>query len=256
MAITMKNGTVEYAGLVVNAFERSESLFERTSYVAVVWDTEANAPKEVVYGGRYWDGWQDSGDTAQVDAPKNLLIAYDIYCANEYKQCQFEKAWREASEVREGRTVVVIAGRKIKKGTVCSVKRMGTNTYGPWALVEFDGKTEFTAPHNLEVPDPTENMEDMTWLEKEAVRRYPLAAETQEPEEEAQEEVTVPSAADLHYAAKNRGKFESDLVAKLILDLNGSLDCAITDLDQSPITFTDIDVVFNGKALRVRVMPA
>lgn len=134
--------TVTYAGRVLEA--RSSYLGDgESSYYVVVWDSEAGRPADVFYSSTYGD----RRDYAMVDATPEATRAYESW-----------KAAKEAAVVAPGKTVRVVAGRKVPKGTVGVVFWMGDNKYGPGMRVGFTdaaGNTHWINASYVEVVSAT-----------------------------------------------------------------------------------------------------
>lgn len=126
-----------------------------TDYSAYVWDEETLT---VEYAGPCSYG-------TKVDGPAWVAAFYSIaqtiaerarYAAAAKARAERE-AEEEARTVRWGKTVKVVRGRKVPKGTVARVFWMGENKWG-WSVgLELDnGDRVFTALHNVEVVQATE----------------------------------------------------------------------------------------------------
>lgn len=121
-----------------------------TDYSAYVWNEETLS---VEYAGPCSYG-------TKVDGPAWVAAFYSIartiaeraaYAAAAKARAEREAA-EEAVTVRWGKTVKVVRGRKVPKGTVARVFWVGENRWG-WSVgLELDsGDRVFTALHNVEV---------------------------------------------------------------------------------------------------------
>lgn len=126
-----------------------------TDYSAYVWNEETLA---VEYAGpcRY---------ATPVDGPAWVAAFYAIATDIATKTARAEKAAREAAyeaevharTVKKGKTVKVVRGRKVPKGTIGRVFWMEEGGWGVRVGLETaDGKTYFTAYSNVEVASDQE----------------------------------------------------------------------------------------------------
>jgi len=142
----------KYAGRVVAVDSWShDGLME---YSAVLWNPEACA---VEPGPHY----PDSCPLA-VDGPAWVVAFYTIAKAEEARMARerrnAERARREAEEEARrpghGKTVKVVRGRKVPKGTVGKVFWFGETRYGWRVGLEVNGERVFTDARNVEVVVP------------------------------------------------------------------------------------------------------
>lgn len=145
----------KYAGRVVAV--KSFYYDGLNDYTAMLWDPETLS---VVSGPSYNDSCP-----LPVDGPAWVVAFYAIAKSVEEHQAAAKRAAEkvaaeaavEAVTVRWGKTVKVVRGRKVPKGTVARVFWMGENKWG-WSVgLELDnGDRVFTALHNVEVVQVTE----------------------------------------------------------------------------------------------------
>lgn len=109
-------------------------------------------------------------DQPVIDAPESIIAEWNRFKVvnGEYNQkirnlnYYADDAEKSAFELRNGRKVVVVRGRKVAKGTEGIVLKTGLSQYGTWVLMGIGEKgederyaeTAITTPRNLEViPD-------------------------------------------------------------------------------------------------------
>lgn len=121
-----------------------------TDYCAYVWNADTLT---VEYLG-------ECGYSTKIDGPEWVVAFYKIAReierrANEERARMIREqraAEEEAVTVRCGKTVKVVRGRKVPKGTVARVFWMGENQWGWSAGLEMEsGERVFTALRNVEV---------------------------------------------------------------------------------------------------------
>jgi hypothetical protein len=160
---TKKDGTVStsYVGCVVSVTEESvqvmSDIFERHTY-ARVFDNETGAFKVVFLFSDYGGSYSDETRAATVDATESILALYEAdkaVTAAKKALARAEEALEEAlSEARRpgrGKTLKVVKGRKIPKGTVGTCFWIGNGDYGVRVgLKTAAGETLWTAASNCE----------------------------------------------------------------------------------------------------------
>lgn len=153
-----------YAGQVISVDCHPDSLWECDRYNALVWDSLLNAPRDVVIGGRRWMCASDGpplSQCAEVDATPEVLAAYAAYRARQVQESDTRNMYYQATKLEVGRTVKVVKGRKLPKGLVGTVTRIGESAYGLWAIVRYESAglmvDTLTNVSNLEV------IPDMSW---------------------------------------------------------------------------------------------
>lgn len=95
---------------------------------------------------------------AVVDASPATIAAYEAFVANAAREAEERRlqaeAEREANTIRKGKTVRVVRGRKIAKGTEGRVFWYGQTQFGMRVGIELaNGTKEFTAASNVEVAE-------------------------------------------------------------------------------------------------------
>lgn len=120
-------------------------------YSVMLWNPET---LEVEHGPGYMDSCP-----LVVDGPAWVVALYTIAKAEEVRiarerrmaEAEARAAEEEARVPRRGRTVRVVRGRKIPKGTVAEVFWFGETRYGWRVGLEVDGERVFTDARNVEV---------------------------------------------------------------------------------------------------------
>lgn len=153
-----------YVGQVLELNCRVDSLWECDRYEAVVWDTLLNAPRTVAVGGRRWMSASDGPpmrECAVVDATPEVIALNEAYWARKRQEADTMDTYRDACRMEVGKTVKVVKGRKLPKGLVGTVTRVGESEYGLWAIVRYESAglmvDTLTNVSNLEV------IPDMSW---------------------------------------------------------------------------------------------
>lgn len=129
--------------------------YHDSDFYATVWDDAIDGPRDVEYGStRSWTYW----NTAAVDADEATLAKYKEW---EHARAVARQAARDAAEAatpRVGKTVTVVKGRKIPRGTVAEVVWFGEDKYNRDRLTTkyrvalmIDGERVFTSADNVEV---------------------------------------------------------------------------------------------------------
>ncbi len=142
---------VLYEGCVLNWFERNG--YNDSDWYAEVWDEDDQCVKEV----EYMTTRCGSSGRAELDATGDVLRkAYRYYKAIAKKDFEWYNL-RQAKEIRKGDNVLIVKGRKVKKGSVVPVFWAGTR-YNPYSRmeedrigVEVDGERIFISAGNAEV---------------------------------------------------------------------------------------------------------
>lgn len=139
---------VSHEGLTVRL--REANFWDDSDFFAVVW--EDGKTREIQYGTtRCWT----YNSSAKVDASPEVMEAFTA--AETAARVAYAETLRALEAERlaglpsKGKTVKVVKGRKIPKGTVAEVFWYGETAYGWRVGLEFEGKREFTAAHNVEV---------------------------------------------------------------------------------------------------------
>lgn len=137
----------EYAGMVVGKYERNG--YDDSDFIAVVWDPETGAPFEVCYASTR--GWTYA-NSANIDATPEVKAKYDAWLAARAKSAEDARAARIAATPAKGKTLKVVAGRKVPKGTLGVCIWAGTTRYGERVgLKDADGEVFWTAAKNVAV---------------------------------------------------------------------------------------------------------
>ena len=143
-----------HKGLVLYTGEHNYR--DDSDFYAVVWCPEKGEPCEVEYGStRFWTEL----NSATADATPEVRAAYDAWRAAKDAEEAREAAEEEARVPREGRTVKVVRGRKVPKGTVGTVVWYGAGKryryYGSTPMrvgvKDAGGMVHWTDAKNVEV---------------------------------------------------------------------------------------------------------
>jgi hypothetical protein len=145
---------VTFEGAVLSTFERN--FHDDSDFVAAVWDAEAGRIREIEYASTR--GWTYLNG-ATVDATAEVVEAASEWLKDKVSVLALERANLAEREVKVGKTVQVVKGRKVAKGTEGVVFWVGPDRYkssrwGTSYRVGFttaDGEKVFTAMTNVEV---------------------------------------------------------------------------------------------------------
>jgi hypothetical protein len=138
---------VTYEGQVVAL--REHNGYDDSDFYAVVWDAEKAEPREVMYATTR--GWTYR-NSATVDATPEVAAAYAAYTAARRAEYMAFREAQEAARVEKGKTVEVVRGRKVPKGTTGTVIWVGSGRYGERVGVkDAAGTVHWTAASNVEV---------------------------------------------------------------------------------------------------------
>lgn len=146
-----KGNTVQYAGCVLNTWERNGSW--DSDFYATVWDEEAQEVRDIEYDTTRCGG----GGSAEIDATDDVLRKVYRYYYN-CERAAFDKHRNETSakNYRKGDEVRVVRGRKVKVGTVGVCFWRG-KTYSKYTRttedrmgIEVNGERFFLAAENCE----------------------------------------------------------------------------------------------------------
>ena len=127
---------ISHVGLVLWTGEHNH--YDDSDFYAVVWDSEAGQPRELEYATTR--GWTYA-NSAVIDATPDVLAAYESYRADLAASQQRARDAQEAATPRAGKTVRVVKGRKIAKGTVAQVV-----WYGPGRIYGGSARRQGTPP--------------------------------------------------------------------------------------------------------------
>jgi len=125
-----------------------------SDFYAIVWETPAPGrggpyPAKVTYGTTR--GWTYPNH-AVVDATPEVQAAYAAYTAERQAEARARARLERLAEVRTGKLVRVVRGRKVAKGTLGIVHWVGDGTYGERVgLTDAAGQAHWTASSNVEV---------------------------------------------------------------------------------------------------------
>lgn len=148
MAIKREDGTVEYAGRVIDVRERYQGN-DRYVWEATVQQADGTFT-EVPF--RWECMGQIGGGSAEADATPEVSAAYVAH-----RQAEASRRYREleavrAREVSKGKRLRVMRGRKVAHGTEGECIWLGDNGYGFRVGIRTDaGEVVWTAAKNTEV---------------------------------------------------------------------------------------------------------
>lgn len=166
---------ISYEGKVLETRERNG--YDDSDFYALVWDDDTNSVKSVDYATTR--GWTYL-NSASVDATDDVKAKAAAYYSARALEALKDKAAADARKPAVGKSVKVVKGRKVPKGTEGVVFWVGPGKaysyyaakYGTPDRVGFrtaDGASFFTAASNLEVTDPEDWLPDLADLEARAV---------------------------------------------------------------------------------------
>lgn len=112
-----KAGQVEYAGCVLALRGGSWCIGSQTLY-ALCWDFAKSAPVNVTYHTNYTDYDSITVAEVEVDACAEAEAAFEDHERTEYLKELQARREREANTIAKGKTLRVVKGRKVPKGTV------------------------------------------------------------------------------------------------------------------------------------------
>lgn len=146
--------TTEYVGCVLDTYEHNGAW--DSDFYAVCWNREKREVVTVMYDTTRCGGM----GTAKIDATDEVLHEmYQVYRQSTRKDFDNILNERQAKEYGKGDNVVVIKGRKVKKGTVGRVFWKG-ETFNPYSRmneervgIEVDGTRKFLSAEYVENAD-------------------------------------------------------------------------------------------------------
>jgi hypothetical protein len=152
--IKHKDGSITHVGQVLGVSEYWNSSMDIMSYSARVWE-EGTVKTIPVYD----DYSNPEGAKIVVDATEEVKIAYMEWLERNRIRREAEEAALEAAIPRVGKTVEVIKGRKVAKGTTGKVFWKGIDKFktNRWATVyrlgvkTEQGETIWIAEDNVKV---------------------------------------------------------------------------------------------------------
>ena len=112
-----------HVGLVLSLRERNG--YDDSDFYALIWNPEKGAPEEIEYATTR--GWTYPNGAA-VDATPEVLAAYEEYLAKKRAEYDALRAAEEAKKPTKGKSVKVVRGRKVPKGTQGRVFWYGTGS--------------------------------------------------------------------------------------------------------------------------------
>jgi hypothetical protein len=150
MAINHADGRITHVGLVLGyGGESYNSSMDVSSFFVIVWSVEKHDSERVYYGSN-WDA--NSLGSYTVDATPEVRSAYDALEAKRAEDRRIADDLREYNRVDKGKTVKVVRGRKVPKGTSGLVFWVGSNQWGEsCGFITATGDKHFTALTNVEV---------------------------------------------------------------------------------------------------------
>lgn len=113
-----------HEGLVLSTGEYNG--YDDSDFYAVVWNPEKGETERVTYASTR--GWTYP-NSASVDATPEVLAAYEAWSERKRAEASAARAAAEAKLPKVGRTVKVVKGRKVPKGTVGRVFWAGKDKF-------------------------------------------------------------------------------------------------------------------------------
>ncbi len=145
-----------------------------TRVMSDIWETHAYATVFNAATGAVEIVWHD-GTGATVDATPDALAGANAWVLAKTTEKRVAgwaenmgKALDAATRVAKGKTVTVVKGRKVPKGTTGEVFWLGDGRYGTRAGVkDAAGTVHWTAASNLEVVNPDDHFDYDFWVTNE-----------------------------------------------------------------------------------------
>jgi hypothetical protein len=100
--------------------DREQNGYNDSDFIMTVWNPETQAPERITFASTR--GWSYPSYGSRVDATPEVRAAYEAYQARLATERQARLAAEEAKTPRVGKTVRVLSGRKLAKGTVAEVR--------------------------------------------------------------------------------------------------------------------------------------
>jgi hypothetical protein len=139
-----------HVGVVLEDRERNG--YSDSDFYAVVWNHEKQCTEHVEYATTR--GWTYPNH-CKVDATPEVLAAYRAWSEKKRAEYRQLEADREAKRVARGKTLRVVKGRKVAKGTVGLCFWHGAGNYGMRVgIKDSAGTVHWTAETNCEVVLP------------------------------------------------------------------------------------------------------
>jgi hypothetical protein len=165
----------EYVGCVLTTWEKNG--YDDSDWYAVVWDEATQSCKSIIYA-------TTRGATlgsAEIDATPEVIAKAQAWLAAIIFAGAKEAAAKEALTPELGKTVEVVKGRKVPKGTVGVVTWKGLDDYKSGRFygrevkvyrlgIKVGEQVHFTAAENCKVIDPEEWIVDLDSLRRRAER--------------------------------------------------------------------------------------
>lgn len=138
-----------YRGCVIGTGERNH--YDDSDFTVTVWDEALQVVRTFEYAStRYWS----YADHCEADiTPENMAKA-EAWNIKRWEASLTLYAQDQARKVEKGKTVKVIKGRKLPKGTTGIVGWCGETRYGWSVRIDHAGAREFTSLDNVEVVNP------------------------------------------------------------------------------------------------------
>ncbi len=95
--------------------ERERNMRDDSDFLMTVWDVATGAPVELMFATTR--GWSYPCMGSRADATPDIVAKYEAWKLERENEARERRARVEAVTPRKGRTVRVIAGRKVPKGT-------------------------------------------------------------------------------------------------------------------------------------------
>lgn len=145
-----------HVGLCIKDYERNG--YNDSDWYMVVWNTAENKPETIEFASTR--GWSYPCYGSSPDATPEVLAAYEAWEKDYAEKMRREREAAEAKLPKVGRTVRVVKGRKLPKGTTGRVFWYGADMYAsrydvnpsPRIGIELEtGEKVFTSGGNVEV---------------------------------------------------------------------------------------------------------
>ncbi len=138
-----------HQGLVLELGEYNG--YDDSDFYAVVWNWEKNSTERITYASTR--GWTYP-NSASVDATPEVIAVYQAYCEKRRTEYEEMKRQEELKRPSVGKTVRVVRGRKVPKGTTGKVVWYGEDRYRRGKMrvgILVEGKRVFVDAEYCEV---------------------------------------------------------------------------------------------------------
>lgn len=130
--------------------ERECNMHDDSDFYMTVWNPETKQPQEIQFGTTR--GWSYPTLGSHVDATPAVQAEYETWLAEKRREAEAARAAELARAPGRGKTLKVVKGRKVPKGTVGVCIWVGNGTWGERVgIKDSQGTVHWTAMSNVEV---------------------------------------------------------------------------------------------------------